>query len=179
MANTKRRLNREMKNIIIYFLTTLILFSCSQTEKQSKAFDKNKQTQILTFSKALFDRKIIDSKNVLDSLALIADNIMEDTAKYMRTPKANLYISTSTNTCFKIFENPKGIISAIAFYLNGKKLNVAEYYQNGQVMCRFKVDEDGKRNGPYECYQENGTYRHLGYYQNDKEISDSLKRFTE
>lgn len=160
-------------------MTALILSMCSPTDKQNKTFNKNKQNQIVLFSKNLFDRKIINSKNIIDSLTILSDNIITDTAEYTRTPKANLFISTNTNTYFKVYEKPKGTITAIAFYLNSNKINVAEYYKNGQIMCSFNVDEQGKRNGKYECYQENGDFRLVGYYQNDKEITDSLKRFIE
>ena len=168
-----------MKNTILYFPTIIILCGCAQTEKPNIVFDKNKQARVLNFYRALFDSKIINSKNILDSLTLFADNIIEDTAEYVRTPKANLFISPSTYTSFQVFENPKGTINVVAFYLNNKRLNVAEYYKNGQVMCRFSVDEQGQRNGQYECYNENGSYRQTGYYQNNKEIADSLKIFGE
>ena len=179
MANTNRQQNKEMKNFILISLTALILSNCGQTKKHNEIIDINKQTQILQFYRTLFASKIINSKYKLDSLTLFADKVIEDTSKYVRTPKANLYISTNTNTSFQVFEKPKGTITAIAFYLNGKRINAAEYYKNGQVMCLFSANEQGKRNGKYECYNENGSYRHIGYYKNDKEIADSLRRFSE
>lgn len=153
------------------------MLGCGERSKQIDEVYKNKQTQIITFSRTLFSNENIKSKNVLDSLQSLSDKIMEDTSGSLRRPKATLFISESTNTYFRVYENPKGTIRAIGFYLSGEIVNVAEYYKNGQVMCKFSVTDDGKRNGPYTCYFEDGTYRKQGYYTNDAEVADSSRWF--
>lgn len=163
------------KTIICVLIFSVI--GCEQTTTTKIDIDENKQARILIFAKSLFSKELMDSKNTLDSLQLLTNRIMEDTTEYVRTPKATLFISNSTNTYFQVFEKPKGTITAIAFYLNDNRFYAAEYFKNGQVMCKFSVSGDGKRNGPYICYNEDGTYRTLGYYKNDKEIADSVKRF--
>jgi hypothetical protein len=169
----------QMTKTTFFFLITLFLSGCVPTEKPNNEFDTNKFTQLLKFSKALFQTKVIDSKSILDSLAKFSDKILVDTTNYKRTPKANLYISTNAKMYFRVYEKPKGTITAIALFINNKQYNVAEYYANGQVICKFSVKENGKRHGGYECFNENGSYRHYGYYQDNKEILDSLTRFDE
>ncbi len=102
---------------------------------------------------------------------------MMDTAKYSRTPKATLFINNKARTKFRVYENPKGTITAICYYREGKEINVAEYYKNGQAMCLFSVTENGIRDGNYNCYYEDGSLRITGYYKLGKGIKDSTRTF--
>jgi hypothetical protein len=152
--------------------------SCSQTNKPyEKPFDKEAQTLTTNFCKSIFSRVKINSKEILDTLHSLSDTIFADTAKFCRTPKATIYANNAARTYFKVFENPKGTITAILFFKNKMKMNVAEYYGNGQVMCKFKVTDDGVRDGNFFCYYEDGKYRVTGYYKKGKEISDSSKTY--
>jgi len=151
-----------------------MLFACDNSKKANDN-DQHRQAKISAFCKDIFNSEKINSKAVLDNIHMLTDKKMTDTADYVREPKATLFISSSTNSHFQVFENPKGKITALAYYLNGKKINIAEYYTNGQVMCKFTTTNEGLRNGHYACYKENGSFRQLGYYLNGKEITDSLK----
>lgn len=167
-----------MKHSIIYFLSFIILLSCNQTIKNSDAkFDKDKQIQLSNFAKTLFCKEKINFKETLDTIKTFADIIQTDTAEYVRTPRANLYITTTSKTQFQIFENPKGIITAMAFYKNAKKIYIAEYFKNGQIICKFSVTDDGVREGKYSCYNEDGFCNKIGYYKNNNVIADSTKYF--
>lgn len=167
-----------MKHRIVYFFSFLVLFSCNQTIKTSDTkFDQDKQTQLSNFAKALFCKDKINFKETLDSIKIFSDIIQIDTAKYVRRPKANLYITTIAKAHFQIFENPKGTITAMTFYKNGKKIYVAEYFKNGQIICKFLVTDNGVRNGKYTCYNEDGFSIMTSYYKNNNIISDSTKYF--
>ena len=95
---------------------------CGQKSlKDEQNFDKQKQDLITDFSTNLFNKDKINSREVLDSLKLLSNDIYPDTAKYFRTPKATIYSNNSTRTYFQVFEKPKGTITVIAFYKSGKK----------------------------------------------------------
>ena len=160
-------------------LTTLLLTGCSQKSKisEEKNIDYEMQNIITDFSESIFDKEIINSMEILDYLLVISDTIFEDTAKYYRTPKATIYANNSADTYFQIFENPKDTITVISFYKNKIRINTAEYYDNGQIMCKFKVTKKGIRDGHYYCFYEDGTYRAIGFYKNGEEITDSNKRY--
>ncbi len=167
-----------MKHRIIYFFSFLSLFACNQTIKTSDAkFEQDKQTKLSNFAKALFCKDKINFKETLDSIKILADIIQIDTAQYVRTPKANLYITTTAKTQFQIFENPKGTITAMTFYKNGKKIYVAEYFKNGQIICKFSVTDNGVRDGKYNCYNEDGFCNMTSYYKNNNIVADSTKYF--
>src|SRR6185436_3730933 len=152
---------------ILIGLMFLIIVSCSQTSKPyEKSFDKQAQSSILKYSKSDFNRDIINSLEILDTLKMLSDTICPDTAKYFRTPKATLYANTAARTFFQVFEDPKGTITAMAFFINKTEMNVAEYFKNGQVMCKFNVTDDGVRDGNFYCYYEDGKFRRTGYYKN-------------
>jgi hypothetical protein len=168
-----------MKKTIILLSIAITVVSCQQTSDTSIAGHKHEQSEILNFSNDLFNRDVINSQNTLDSIKLFCDKVIDDTAHAHRRTGAKLYISSSTSSYFRIYENSKGTISAIGFYTNGIKYNVAEYYDNGQVMCKFRVTESGKRNGRYICYHKDGKTRQVGHYHNDHLIADSLKHFEE
>ena len=162
-------------------LFCLLLFmsvGCKPTTKpKDKPFDKEAETLITNFSKYIFSREIINSREILDTLKTLSDNIFPDTAKYIRTPKATVYANNAARTYFQVFEDPKGTITAIAFYKNKTQINVAEYFDNGQVMCKFSVTDNGLRNGNYFCYYEDGRFRITGFYKNGTEIADSSRIF--
>jgi antitoxin component YwqK of YwqJK toxin-antitoxin module len=170
----------KQKRQILIGLTLLILIGCSQTNKpHEKPFDKKAQTLTINFSKSIFSKEKINSKEILDTLNILSDTIFVDTAKYNRAPKATIYANNSAKTYFQVFENPKGIITAIAFFKNRTEINVAEYFNNGQVMCSFKVTDEGIRDGKFICYYEDGKYRRTGYYKNGTEVNDSSKTYND
>jgi antitoxin component YwqK of YwqJK toxin-antitoxin module len=162
------------RNIIIFLLTLSFLTGCND---KPKPLDKSERLKTDNYSNYLFQQKKINSKSVIDSIILITDFSMKDTAEYKRTPKATLFINEKARTKFQVFEDPKETITAIAYFRENKEINIAEYYQNGQVMCLFTSKQDGQREGPYTCYHEDGTLRITGLYKNNKEIKDSTKRF--
>lgn len=164
--------------LLIIGLLLFIFVGCRPTNKpQDKPSDKEAETLTTNFSKAIFSREIINSKEFLDTLKTLSDTIYADTAKYFRTPKATVYANNAARTYFQVFENPKGTITAIAFFKNQTQMNVAEYFSNGQVMCKFSVTEDGVRDGNYFCFYEDGKCRTTGYYKNGTEIKDSSKTY--
>jgi len=177
----KNKLNlRETATIIVCLAAITIFSGCCQTNSHNeKPFDEETQSLITNFSKSIFDREIINSMEILDTLTLLSDTIFVDTAKYFRTPKATVFANNVARTYFRVFENPKGTITAIGFYKNNAEINVAEYFDNGQVMCKFKVTVDGVRDGQFRCYYENGDFRTIGYYRNGQEIKDSTIRYEE
>ncbi len=156
----------------------LILVSCSNANNPyEKPFDKEAQTLASNFSKSVFSRDIINSQEILDTLKMLSDTIFSDTATYFRTPKATIYANDAARTYFQVFENPKGTITAMAFFKNKTEMNVGEYFKNGQVMCKFNVTDNGVRDGNFYCYYEDGKFRRTGYYQNGTEISDSSRTY--
>ncbi len=169
--------------MINYRLATIglllsLLLGCAQADKyEGKFLNENAETLTTNFSKSIFSKEIINSKGILNALKTLSDSIYTDTAKYFRTPKATIYANNEAKTYFQIFENPKGTITAIAFYKNKNQINVAEYFENGQVMCKFNMTDDGVRDGSYVCFFEDGKFRIKGYYKNGKEIKDSLRTF--
>jgi len=166
----------DKNRLTLIGLLLLMLVSCRQTNKpQDKPFDKEAETMIINFSKSIFSREINNSKEILDTLSILSDTIFPDTAKYLRSPKATIYANNATRTYFEVFEDPKGTITAIAFFKNHTLMNVAEYYANGQVMCKFSVSDIGVRDGNYYCFYEDGKFRSTGYYNNGKEILDSSR----
>jgi antitoxin component YwqK of YwqJK toxin-antitoxin module len=160
---------------VLIFFTTLFFTNCLQKNKVSeeKCIDYEIQSLITDFSEYVFDQEVINSKEILDHLLIISDTIFEDTAKYYRTPKATVYANNSANTYFQIFEKPKETITVIMFYKNKIQINAAEYYDNGRVMCKWKVTKKGIRDGHYYCFYEDGTYRITGFYKDGVEINDS------
>ncbi len=163
---------------ILVGLLLLILVNCSRTNKSNeKPLNIETQTLITEFSKSIFSRERIISKEILDTLNILSDTIFADTAKYYRTPKAIIYANNAARTYFQVIEDPKGTINLIAFFNNNIEMNVAEYFDNGQVMCKFNVTDEGVRDGRYFCYYENGKYRRTGYYKKGKEINDSLRSY--
>jgi antitoxin component YwqK of YwqJK toxin-antitoxin module len=158
----------------ILLLAFTVLTGCNG---ELKPIDKSERLRIDNFSNYLFQLKKIDSKSVLDSIKILTDFSMKDTAEYKRNPKATLFINEAAQTRFQVFENPKESITAIAYFRQNKMINVAEYYDNGQAMCVFSVNEAGQREGPYECFFEDGSFRIKGFYKNGKEVSDSIERF--
>lgn len=158
----------------ILFFALLILTSCNG---ELKPIEKSERLRTDKFSNYLFQQNKINSKSVLDSIKTMTDFSMKDTAEYKRTPNATLFVNKAAQTRFQVFENPKGSITAIAYFRYNKMINVAEYYENGQAMCLFSVTEDGQREGPYECFFEDGSYRIKGFYKNGKEVSDSTNRY--
>ena len=164
--------------LLIIGLLLFLLVGCGQrNQPHDKPFDKETETLTTNFSKSIFSREIINSKGILDTLKTLSDTIYADTAKYLRTPKATIYANNAARTYFKVFENPKGTITAMAFFKNKTKISVAEYFKNGQVMCKFSVTDDGVRDGNFFCFYEDGKYRSTGYYKNGTEIRDSSKTY--
>jgi len=160
--------------LIIIGLLFLILVRCGES---NNTFDKEAEILTINFSRSIFSREIINSKEILDSLRTLSDTIYTDTSKYFRTPKATIFANNSAKTYFQVFEDPKGTITAMAFFKNKTELNVAEFYKNGQVMCKFSMTFDGVRNGNFFCYNEDGTFRSKGYYKNGTEVLDSSKTY--
>ncbi len=159
-------------------LLLFIFVSCKETNKPlDKPFDKEAEILTTNFSKSIFSRKIINSKEIFDTLSTLSDTIYADTAKYFRTPKATIYANNAARTYFQVFENPKGTITAMAFFKNKTEMSVAEYFKNGQVMCKFSVTDDGVRDGNFFCFYEDGKFRRTGYYKNGTEVRDSSKRY--
>ena len=159
-------------------LLLFIFVSCKETNKPlDKTFDKEAEILTTNFSKSIFSREIINSKEILDTLSTLSDTIYADTAKYFRTPKATIYANNAARTYFQVFENPKGTITAMAFFKNKTEMSVAEYFKNGQVMCKFSVTDDGVRDGNFFCFYEDGKYRSTGYYKNGTEVRDSSKTY--
>lgn len=154
----------------------LFLTGCHQA---TTSLDKSEQLKTDVYSEYLFTLQKIDSRSVLDSIKALTTSSMQDTANYKRKPKANLFINEAGHTWYQVFENPKGTIAVIAYFRENQEINVAEYYKNGQAVCLFSVSEEGMRNGPYQCFYENGTPRIKGFYQNDNEVLDSTKQFEE
>jgi antitoxin component YwqK of YwqJK toxin-antitoxin module len=168
------------KSLTVIGLLLFILVSCGQTNKpQDKLNDKEAEILITNFSKSVFSREIINSEAILDTLKTLSDTIYADTAIYFRKPKATIYANNAARTYFQVFENPKGTISAITFYKNKTRINVSEYFDNGQIMCKFNVTHDGVRDGNFFCFYRNGKFRRTGYYQNGTEIIDSSRTYKE
>jgi antitoxin component YwqK of YwqJK toxin-antitoxin module len=165
-----------IRKILLLVVVCLFFSNCNFTIKQTP-LNKEKLKIIDGYNRRLFNLTKIDSKQVLDSLERLSDNIFTDTGHYFRTPKATLYINTQAKTKNQVFENPKGTITAIGYYRGEKQINMAEYYSNGQIMCMFTVDEDGVRNGNYYCYYEDGSFRMTGKFSNGNEIRDSFQFF--
>lgn len=155
-----------MKKYTYLITFLLIILSC----KKEKPIDIIKENELDEFSKHIFDQKIIDSKEILRLIESKTVTKFKDTADYNRTPKATIFAINSFKTYFQVFVKPKNVISALAYYKNGKQIYAAEYYDNGTVMCKFNRSKEGIRNGKYECYYENGKIRSTGEYLNDKQI---------
>ena len=45
---------------------------------------------------------------------------------------------------------------------------IIEYYDNGKVKCAYSVDENGKKQGSYESYHDNGQLDKKCTYKNGK-----------
>ncbi|MFM2386796.1 MAG: hypothetical protein RL660_1553 [Bacteroidota bacterium] len=164
--------------LLLLGLLQLVVTSCNDNQTtKNKLSDKINETVIANFSKYIFESEVINSKLILDSLKSLSDNIFVDTAKYLRTPKARVFANTNANTHFRVFEQPRGVITAISFYKKNIEINSAEYYNNGQVMCKFNTTTEGVRDGNYYCYEENGKYRMTGYYKKGVEVKDSARNF--
>lgn len=164
--------------LTIIGLLLFIFVSCGETNKPlDKPFDKEAEILTTNFSKSIFSRESINSKEILDTLSTLSDTIYADTAKYFRTPRATIYANNAARTYFQVFENPKGTITAMAFFKNRTEMSVAEYFKNGRVLCKFSVTDDGVRDGKFFCFYEDGKYRSTGYYKNGVEVRDSSKTY--
>lgn len=165
-----------MRINLLIFICLLTLLSCNR-EYKGDIVKLEVNLELEPFNKWVFGEDIINSKQLLDTFKKLSDTFFVDTASYVRKPKATLFINNHAKTFYRVFENPKGVITAIGFYRNSKQVCVAEYYENGQIMCSFSVKSNGIRDGGYICYHENGIYRTIGYYKNDVELSDSTRHF--
>lgn len=155
---------------IIRLLCVMILSSCNNTH--STNINKEKQKVINDYNKYIFSLKTINSKDIIDSLIKLSDTVFTDTATYFRTPKATLYVNTKAGTINRVFENPKGTITAIMYIREGKEIYVAEYFRNGLVMCQFSVTDSGIRQGPDTCYYHDGKIRFTGYYKDNHQVKE-------
>lgn len=91
--------------------------------------------------------------------------------------KGTVFINDSSDSKYLIYKSTDETIDAIIYYKRGNRNNVAEYYPNGQVICRFSVTEDGIRNGKYYCFDDKGNITFQGFYINGKDIADSARSF--
>ncbi|WP_133256578.1 toxin-antitoxin system YwqK family antitoxin [Flavobacterium tibetense] len=155
-----------MKKIITICVLLFAIYSC----KEDVQFDLKKQNQMVELSDKIFAIKKIDSKKVLKLIEKNSTEIFEDTAKTDFNPKPLIYSNLAGKTFFKVYERPKGTVYAISFYKNNTEINTAEYFDNGQVQCLFKIDKKGIKNGKYNCFHRNGKIRKSGEYLNNKNI---------
>jgi len=164
-------------NRLYLFALALFITGCNMVTNHQSG--KERLKAINDYNKYIFGLKVIDSKSILDSLSKLSDNILTDTATYVRTPKATLFVNNKAGTVDQIFEDPKGTITAMSYKREGKRIYAAEYYDNGLVMCKFNVTDNGIRQGNDTCYYENGTLRHTGFYKDNSEVLDSSKDYPE
>ncbi len=155
-----------MKKIIILSILLFTFFGC----KKEVQFDLKKQNQMMTLSEKIFAYKKIDSKEIRNLIEKNSTEIFEDTAKTDFNPKPIIYSNLAGKTFFRVYEKPKGTIFAISFFKNNTEINTAEYFDNGQVQCLFKINKKGIKNGKYNCFHRNGKIRKSGEYLNGKEI---------
>ncbi|MCL9804957.1 hypothetical protein NAT51_05475 [Flavobacterium amniphilum] len=154
-----------MKKTVILSLVFLLSMSC----KEEVRFDLKVQNQMVKFSEEIFGAQKIDSKKVLGSIKDISTVIYQDTSASGTNPAPTIYSNPSGNCYFKVYERPKGMIYGISFFKNNTEITSAEYHDNGQVQCQFKVDKKGIKNGTYNCFHRNGKIRKKGTYLNGKE----------
>ncbi len=155
---------------ILSLLYLIILTSCNNIP--TKGINKEKQKIINDYNKYIFSLKTINSKSIIDSLYSLSDTVFTDTATYVRTPKATLYVNTEAGTINRVYENPKGTITAIMYIRENKEIYVAEYFSNGLVMCQFSVTDSGVRQGPDTCYYHDGKLRFTGYYKDNQQVKE-------
>ena len=120
---------------------------------------KEKNSTSNQYYKYLFSLKKITSNSILDTLNKISDTVLQDASVDSGSRKGTLYVSTLNDAKYLVYEYAAGSISAIIYYKGQKRINAAEYYPNGQIICNFPVTVDGIRNGVYSCFHENGKTR--------------------
>lgn len=146
---------------IIFLL--VICISCSQTKK----IDLKKQEEIVSLADNILHSKKIDSQKVLAVIKSHCTDIYKDTVISRFRPASLIYANTDADTFFKICKEPNGQISVITFYKSDKEIATSEFYDNGQIMCLFEVDNE---NGPYQCFHKNGKLRVTGQNKNGHSV---------
>ena len=152
-----------MPKIIQIVILSLLIFGCKPT------VDIEKQEAITDLSAQLFQKKTIDFLETLDLIKAHTDLKTTDSLT-----RIDNYINTSANIFFEVNESPNGIIKYMSYYVNNKEIYVAEYYDNGQIMCKFNTSKEGIRNGPFACYHKNGKPRILGKFKNNEKIGKEI-----
>ena len=159
--------------IILAFLPILFL-GCGEEEIKNKNLF-NTDIININVSKSIFSKELIASREILDTLKNISDSIIIDSVKHYNAVKSTIYKNRKGRTYFIVLENPVGTITYLALKRDSVYLNCAEYFGNGQIMCKFSVTEEGIREGKFKCFNKNGDCIRTGYFRNGKEIKDSTK----
>ncbi|MEO8772359.1 MAG: hypothetical protein ABI402_19830 [Ferruginibacter sp.] len=138
-----------MKYIIsvVFIISGCFLFSCK--EKQAT------QQPNLT----------VDMK-MLDSIRDHSDSTY--TKPYKRTDfvTAEYFISKKDSTITQVMRDSAKNIRQVVVEKNKRRIYVAEFYPNGQLMFKNNLDDYGQFNGESKGFYETGILKRAGVYKN-------------
>jgi len=145
------------KNIITASILGLIILfytSCQNTD-----WDEKSKIEVIT----------IDTNNIKNEIKYYKDST------YVENPKRDDFWAIehylkNPNKEIAIFKDSLGNIVGYWKRINGKNIEGAEYYPNGQIIGQIKYTEAGILNGLAKYYYEDGRISRIGNWKNSNSI---------
>jgi antitoxin component YwqK of YwqJK toxin-antitoxin module len=133
----------------LLFSLSLLIFSCSNTNENSKI-------EVIKYD-----------NDFIEKLQSNYDSTYTESPRSVDFWEIDIYIKDSTKS--SIMKDSLGNIVAITQFTNGKRVFVEEYFSNGQL----KVKNDfptGKIDGPVTAYYPNGQIESTGQWEDYKRV---------
>lgn len=103
-------------------------------------------------------------KKWLDSIKSKSDTHYVKKYRNIDFVTAEYYVNKKDTIVSQFMKDSAGVIRQIIISGKNKRIFIASYYPNGQLMAKLSLDEDGRFHGPAKYFYENGLVRMEGSY---------------
>ena len=101
----------------------------------------------------------------LDSIVQSSDTSYQKKYGTTKFAKAYYYINSKQGIICQVMKDDSDSIRQIIITKNNKRDFFAEYYANGQLMAKLRLDSFGQYHGPSKYYYQNSYPESEGDYQ--------------